>query len=242
MFPDMGSAWVAGVDGCRAGWVVVLRATDTGEVRARVVATFGELLRMPERPGAIAIDVPIGLPAAAVAGGREADRLARGMVGPRASSVFSPPSRRALAAFRRGGAYAEVSAANAGEDGGPRLTLQCFGILPKIDEVDAGMTTARQRAVREAHPELCFAEAAGGGPMRHPKKTAAGRRERLAVLRALEFPPIQIDAPRAHVQPDDVLDAAITCWTAMRMARGEAIALPARPVRDPRGLRMEIVR
>lgn len=236
----MGNAlgtWVAGVDGCRAGWVVVLRELATRETRARLVATFAEVLRQPEHPRAIGIDIPIGLPEVGIAGGREGDRMARALLGPRAASVFSPPSRRALRAFERGAAYAQVNAV-----GGPRISLQSFHLLPKIAEVDGALTRARQRSIREVHPELSFAEANGGAPMKHPKKTAAGQRERRALLRRLGFPALRIEAPRSAVQPDDILDAAIVCWTAERIACGAALALPARAVRDPRGLRMEIVR
>ena len=35
---------------------------------------------------------------------------------------------------------------------------------------------------------------------------------------------------------DDVLDAAAAAWSATRIARGEAVSLPARPVRGPDGL------
>jgi predicted RNase H-like nuclease len=41
--------------------------------------------------------------------------------------------------------------------------------------------------------------------------------------------------------PDDVLDAFAALWSADRIARGEAINLPAIPPRDSVGLRMEIV-
>jgi hypothetical protein len=36
--------------------------------------------------------------------------------------------------------------------------------------------------LREVHPEVCFWALAGGRAMEHSKKTAAERRERLAVL------------------------------------------------------------
>lgn len=42
--------WVAGVDGCRAGWVVVLRDRLAGIHCARVVPDFLAVLALPEAP------------------------------------------------------------------------------------------------------------------------------------------------------------------------------------------------
>ncbi|MDX2088612.1 MAG: DUF429 domain-containing protein [Kofleriaceae bacterium] len=238
------SRWVAGVDGCKDQWVVVLRHLDTRALVGRVVPTFGDVLAVPERPRALAVDIPIGLPDVAVAGGRECDRLARTLLGARASSVFSPPSRRALKAFANRRGYRAVSTANAVGPNGPRLSLQSYNILPKIAEVDALMTPALQRSVREAHPELCFAQANAGRPMKAAKKQPSGRSERLAVLRDLGFadPFALFGTPRPRgVAPDDILDACITCWTAERIARSLAVAVPSSVPVDARGLRMEIV-
>jgi len=41
---------------------------------------------------------------------------------------------------------------------------------------------------------------------------------------------------------DDLLDAAIACWTAGRIATSDAKVLPGQPRTDGRGLRMEIWR
>jgi predicted RNase H-like nuclease len=69
-----GHRWVAGVDGYRHGWVVVLAAPRMGVHSARVVATFLEVLSLPERPDVIAVDVPIGLLSVAKSGGRACER------------------------------------------------------------------------------------------------------------------------------------------------------------------------
>ena len=131
--------WVAGVDGCRGGWVVVLAAvlasTDRPvQMSSRLCATFAEVLALPERPQSIAVDMPIGLLEQAAPGGRPCDREARAVLGrPRSSSVFSPPTRKALAAR----SYAEVATLN-----GAGMSKEAFNILPKIREVDALMDVA----------------------------------------------------------------------------------------------------
>lgn len=244
--PDPVARWVAGVDGCRAGWVVVLRDRVAGTHFARVVPDFHAVLTLPEAPAVIAVDVPIGLLDMARTGGRECEGLARQLLRTRASSVFSAPTRAALAAFRAGGGYRTVSAANRGGVAtAPGLSQQTFGILPKIDEVDGAVSSASQGGVCEVHPELCFAAANAGTPMTHSKKTKAGRSERVMLLGGLGFvAPLQLLGAKLSkgVKSDDLLDACIACWSAERVATGSALVAPTTPPSDSRGLRMELWR
>jgi predicted RNase H-like nuclease len=241
-YSETGSRWVAGVDGYRDGWVVVLYDRLAKTHTARTVGNFAAMLDLPEAPSVIAIDVPIGLLSVASVGGRECERRARRLIRGRASSVFSAPARSALDALVAGGTYPVVSAANRGEDGtAPGLSQQAFAILPKIREVDEGLETAMQRIVCEVHPELCFAEAGCGHPMTHPKKSREGRAERIAVLERHGFvSPLQLLGPKlpTRVKADDLLDACIACWTADRVAAGTAIVIPDAPPTDSRGLRL----
>lgn len=102
------------------------------------------------------------------------------------------------------------------------------------------MTPARQSRVREVHPELCFA-AMRERPSDFPKRTAGGAPERREALRhhfdGLDRMPAV--PPGAHA--DDLLDAMAAAWTAGRIARGEATAIPELPELDRRGLRMDMV-
>jgi predicted RNase H-like nuclease len=52
---------VAGVDGCRAGWFVILRELGLDPVIARVLESFSLVARLPECPAIVAVDIPIGL-------------------------------------------------------------------------------------------------------------------------------------------------------------------------------------
>src|SRR6266540_5294230 len=83
---------VAGVDGCRAGWLVV------HEGHAEVHRDFAAVLAALPDDAVVAVDMPIGLVDEHVAGGREVDRAARVELGPKRSSVFSAPPRCALGA------------------------------------------------------------------------------------------------------------------------------------------------
>jgi predicted RNase H-like nuclease len=109
------------------------------------------------------------------------------------------------------------------------------------------MTPARQAFVREVHPELVFALASGRPHgLAEPKRTAAGERVRLRLLRRVtpRFDPAAVRARLgpAMVARDDVVDAVACLVAARRIAEGRALVLPAGGVeRDTRGLRMEIV-
>jgi len=231
---------VAGVDGCRAGWVVVVARGV--EAALHVVPRFADVLDVAAQARVIGVDMPIGFLDRAEPGGRECDRRARGLLGsPRACSVFSPPVRAAL----RQTTYTAALAANrASSAGGLGLSLQCFNLFLKMREVDAVLRRAGAAAarVREVHPELAFralAEAPAG--LAWAKSCATGRARRAALLRGV-YPGVDraLAARPRGAAVDDVLDAFAVCWSAARVARGVGVRLPPRPPRDARGLRMEI--
>ena len=88
--------WLAGVDGCRAGWNVALVRSDGGDLRPRVLQRLEEIATLPERPMIIGVDMPIGLPERIGANGRGPERAVRPLLGERQSSVFRVPSRSAV--------------------------------------------------------------------------------------------------------------------------------------------------
>ena len=231
----MKSEWVAGVDACPAGWVAVLLSPQTQEYVVRLCLDFESLLALQPKLQTIAIDIPIGLLEERQPGGRVCDQLTRRQLPGRASSVFSPPIRRLLGATT----YEEVRRHG--------LSIQAFGILPKIREVDQVMTPALQRRVYEAHPELAFRSLIGA-PMQHNKKTHAGRGERLRALEQIEpfhavrqmLETVSTTYRRSQIARDDFLDACVLAWLAQRIADGQANCLPAEPTIDRNGLRMEI--
>ena len=122
---------------------------------------------------------------------------------------------------------------------GKSISRQGFGIVPKVASVDLVMTPARQDALFEVHPEVSFT-AMAGRPMTYYKARPEGRAERLALLRR-EFPDLDQHAGTRlpGTNPDDVLDAFATAWSARRRLRGDHIQLGGDL--DERGLRMEIV-
>jgi predicted RNase H-like nuclease len=212
---------VAGVDGCRGGWVVVT------ETDAFVCADFAAVLAALPDDAVIAVDMPIGLLDEFAPGGREADRAARRALPAKASSVFSAPPRRAFGARNLREA----------QDRGCRMTIQAFNILPKVENVDRSMTPALQARVREVHPELCFHTMNGGRGLGAGKKSRAGREARGALLRRVG---IEVPSRLVGTAPDDLLDAGAALWGARRVATGTAARVPEEVPLDPHGLRMEI--
>lgn len=244
-----------GVDGCPGGWIVI-RAGSVGlNFSFAFHARFNELLDSLGPDAIIAVDMPLGLTAA---GPRECDQAARRYLGfPRSSSVFSAPIRPAL----RARTWRQASQIRLRIDR-KRYQQQAWGLFPKVREVDTLLRAhpRYQSQVFEAHPEVTFAAMNDGLGMAHPKKRAAGRKERLALLErrlgpeAMEvyedacrhrrkLPPSQLPygaLPPDEVGRDDILDALALVWTARRIAAGEHSMLPDKEVRDPMGIRMNI--
>jgi len=239
---------VAGVDGCRAGWVVVLTHSACGNgagasTEMAVAPDFGSVLELARGARVIGVDMPIGLLDAATPGGRDCDRHARRLLGRlRACSVFSPPVRAALVreSYRRAlSANRASSAARLG------ISIECFNLFPSLREVDEALSADPMLAERvtEIHPELSFRALAGAATgLGQPKRSPRGRSRRVALLHPV-FPHLArlLKTPLAGVAADDILDAHAVAWSAARVARKSAVCLPAQPApRDARGLPMAI--
>lgn len=236
---------VAGVDGCKAGWVAVFRGSD-GRLERFVEESFLALVdRLPPET-VIAVDMPIGLPERTGHGGRGPEALVRRHLGERQSSVFSIPSRAAVyaepgpfaslddwyAAHRRAG---EVARATSEPPRG--ISIQAFGIFSKIRELDQALIErpALRRRVIESHPEAAFWRLNGERPMALPKKikgriNPAGMEERRCLLVAcgLDEAFLRRGPPRGAGE-DDFLDAAAILFVAERFAEGRAVPFPDPP-------------
>ena len=91
--------WIAGVDGCKAGWIAAIREVPgEGEPELRVIPRLDNLLAGRPAASVIAIDMPIGLPDRIAGSGRGPEQLVRPLLGERQSSVFSIPARAAVEA------------------------------------------------------------------------------------------------------------------------------------------------
>jgi predicted RNase H-like nuclease len=236
-----GGMRVTGVDACRRGWVAVsLDVAGPGAARLAAVRVHQSLAGVLEagqgsgvleagrgdRAAVVGIDMPLGL---LESGWRKADLAARGLLGPRRSSVFAIPPR---AVWMQPG-Y-EAANQRCRELTGRGFSIQAWGLRAKLLEADRYRGTCGH-PLYEVHPELAFA-AMAGAPLAHSKHTAAGRDLRRELLSQ-----VGIAVPLVSPAPvTDTLDAAAVAWSAWRIATGRAAVVPAYPQRDSLGREIAI--
>lgn len=238
---------VTGIDACRRGWVAVSldvpgpaadRAGAVPEDRpgpappghvqvaaVRVHAALAGVIGV-DVAGVVGIDMPLGL---LDSGWREADLAARGLLGPRRSSVFAIPPRAVWT-------QASYQAANqrCRELTGRGFSIQAWGLRAKLLEADRYRGSCGH-PLYEVHPELAFA-AIAGAPLAQSKHTPAGRELRRELLGQAG-----IALPRVRPAPvADTLDAAAVAWSCWRIATGRAVVIPGRPQRDGHGREIAI--
>lgn len=242
--PASHGGWL-GIDGCRGGWVWV---GDLGDGwRGGLVQALDELLPLLAQAELALIDMPIGL-LDGVRDERACDRQTRALLGrPRASSVFRPPCRAALAAMHQG--YAAVCEVNRRETG-VALSRQTFNIMPKLWELDRFLQDhpALGQRLRESHPELCLWWLNAEQPMPSGKRTACGRRERRELLLAHADGLDQIINGlmqrflRRDIALDDAIDAGVLALVARQIVQDRsARSVPSSAPRDRHGLAMAIL-
>jgi predicted RNase H-like nuclease len=238
-------AWLAGADGCPGGWIAAFVRPRDGDVRLRIVPRFAEVLAAPEQPAIVAVDMPIGLPERAGAGGRAAENCVRPLLGARQSSVFSVPSRAAIYAsdYRDACRIAQVTS-----DPPRKVSKQLFNIAPKIREVDEALRSAPNAASRvfEVHPEVAFWRLNGERALTEPKKVKSrpygpGLALRRELLVAAGLPEDAVNAvPTKGAAADDLLDALACAAIARRIHAGIVKPFPDPPPCDKFGLPMAI--
>lgn len=247
---------VAGLDGCRGGWVAVLIDGDTTSARAERIGLIGELFERTNTPQIVAVDMPIGLPERTGHGGRAPERLVRPNLGKRQSSVFSISSRSAVYL----GVNEEIpeseryrlccEKARATSDTRRAVAKQGYHIFPKIVEIDTILRTQDNLVTRvhECHPEVTFWAMNGKKPLDLSKKVRGqphppGMELRRRLLASKGFGASVLAPGKARelrVGEDDLLDACAASWTALRIANGQAMCFPDPPEHDAHGLPIAI--
>lgn len=218
---------VLGVDAAAGEWFAVL-LVDGRFAEAGLRPSISALLAKYPRVEKVAVDIPIGLP---VGQSRPADAAARAFVGgARAPSVFSALPAEVYDAPRHAeAAKVAISLTRKG------LSQQSYSLGKRIVEV-AGLAERDDRIV-EVHPEVSF-RAIKGAPLQYSKHGWNGIHERRTLLATagilLPDEVLSDDIQRGgRVAPDDVLDAAVAAWSAMRVAENRSSILPAIPSGDP---------
>lgn len=239
--------WVAGVDGCRAGWIAAfMEVGNPDSARIVVAPTLEAIADAPEKPAVIAVDMPIGLPERTTGSGRIPEQLIRPLLGQRQSSVFAIPSRQAVEAEDYGEA---CRIALATSEPPRKVSRQGFHIFPKIREIDALLRTRPElvEKVFEVHPELAFWALNGCRAIEQPKKVKGvpyepGTRLRRDLLRrsGLLSEALIGSPPPRGAAADDLLDALAGLTVALDLATGGGQSFPDPPDRDAHGLPVAI--
>ncbi len=223
---------LAGVDGCSKGWCVVLGFLQSSHFFESERVIFCQDITEVFSLGAeiYAIDMPIGLPNEHRPGGRECDRLARKLLGPRQASIFTPPPRKAFSFERYKDLY----------QSGLKLSRQSFHILPKIKELDYYLRKCRPKNIYETHPELVFFRLYGKSlPSKH---TPLGVKLRFKLLlRTSLFSCLEENWNSSRkVFRLDVLDAYACLLAAKLIYENKAQKIPEKTTKDAFGLEMAI--
>ena len=229
-------AWIAGVDGCKGGWVAALRDLEAGDIVFGLFDRLAHLLDGEFRPAVVAVDIPIGL---LDAGERACDREARRLVKGRASSVFPAPIRGVLEMAL----YAEANELSRRVNG-KGLSRQSFGLVPKIREVDGEVRARPPGLIHEVFPEMSFVGMNGGKPLSHSKHNRLGlleRRNLLVKVYGRELGRLERQAAGLKgLALDDLYDALATLETARRIVDGEARRVPDPAPYDRLGVPMQV--
>lgn len=227
---------IAGVDGCKGGWLVALAAgwPCPAAPELRFCPNFPEVLELTAACVAVAVDVPIGLPAPKQ-WPRQCDEVAREMLRPGngANRVFRAPPREAMDSVDDYEAFSAHHARLVGD----RPSTQLWGFAKKsIRDADEAMSRspALQKQLVEAHPELAWKSLAGR--VLASKHTARGLLERLAALQPHVPGLMEMSSPPAAAKTklDDLLDALTLLAVAAHVAEVGVKARPEDACRVPK--------
>lgn len=199
---------IAGVDGCKAGWIMVKHCR--ADYTFGVYSSISEMFSANSDLQRVLIDIPVGL--ASKNAKRTIERELRSELKSRHSTVFNPPCREAL--------YAETDSSAKKlniEVEGKSLSVQSLAIKSKIREVDEFLQENINVEVIESHPEFCFKYLNNGRVLLSKKRTEAGRKERLSILKNYFSDAEKIyeraanNTLRKSAAKDDIVDAICLC-------------------------------
>jgi predicted RNase H-like nuclease len=236
---------LAGVDGCRNGWIVAFgRSWPCHEpIRIEFCPHFRTVLEITDTCQVVAVDIPIGLPDESEL--RDCDLSARKALGRKQSSVFLTPPRSCIDA-NTVQEFQSAHKAIMGKGAG----LPVWGIVPKMLEVNRlfeeriGSDPTLQDRVIEFHPELTWQRLAGSSTL-FPKRTTEGVLQRVSLVERLSEGWLPVFPPKIPGNPaiDDVLDAIVGI-SAAQCFINRADRVQRHPSgqqkRNSKGLRMEI--
>jgi predicted RNase H-like nuclease len=227
--PELPYQIIAGVVPCNSGWLTAsckIAGVTISIEEPMIFESFAEILDYKPAYSVIGVHAPIGFLDEAAPKGRECDKLAREMLGPRrGASIRSAPSRAVL----RG----EI---DSGVDAVTGILLHHYR------EISQEVAPYRQRTVYSVEPELTFFELNHDKPLQYSKRSELGREERKALLVArLDQVDRILEADIPRVKESRLIDVAACMWSARRIFAKIGHRIPENPEWDSEGLRMEII-
>ena len=232
-----------GVDGCKYGYVAV-NITDN-DFEINVFKNIEEICAKYSDSNTILIDMPIGLPENTYDIRPETE--GRKILSSRSSCIFTVPCRQAV--YEED--YYKANEINRNILG-KGLSKQSFSISSKIKEIDEFLNNASEFKNRllESHPEICFAMLNFDGRMAMPifenKKTEEGMERRLEVLsryyeKTDEIREVLYSDDKLKGIKDDIIDALCLSITGMLGYKNGFKTIPQNPMKDSKGLFMQMV-
>ncbi len=211
---------IAGVDGCKAGWIAIKHTIGTGFFEPVLFLSFDLLCIGLKDYDVIAVDMPVVL---STSPSRFCDIQARKLLAKRASTIFSAPPKQILAAKT----YQEANTLSKTLfDKG--ISKQAWFLFPKIQQVQKCLKENPRIANQlfECHPELSFKALNQEQVMLNSKKTKLGKMLRSQLIEEA----FEVDLERnflntflkRDVADDDIIDAFACLWTARRLSKGGA--------------------
>lgn len=226
-----------GVDGCRGGWIAAIVTKE--ELKIEKYEKIEDMVKKQDAFSELLIDMPIGFPDNQ--DDIRPDTVARKIVSPRTSTIFSVPSRSAVYAVLE-----EEQIKRNKKSIGKGLSKQSLAIIPKMRELDVFLQehTEYKNVIKESHPEICFARLNGSVVM-SKKSNDDGLEERLSILRRylpeLSRSMILNKSKELRCNRDDIIDAICLAVTGRLSTLGKAECIPEKPSKDSTGLMMQMV-
>ena len=212
-----------GIDGCKNGWIAISSYPFSFEnAKVSYINDLNRLDFLFPNSSTFLIDIPIGLKNDR--GPRLCDVYAKKFLGLRKNSIFIPPCKDALLA----NSYEDANRTNKSKTG-KGLSKQAWFLSKKIKEAENQVKAGTH--LKEGHPECSFTALMGSSP-KASKKTLKGLFERINALTKLGFNLCYLAdqvSSSIDASADDLLDAAILCWSASRLATGQGKTIPEIP-------------
>lgn len=225
-----------GIDGCKGGWIAAIM--KDGQWNVEKVSSLKELIEKYSQFDECLLDMAIGLPEDL--DDIRPDRFARKIIPEKASSIFPVPCRQAVYAGT------DEEAININEKIlGKRLSRQSLAIIGKMKEIDVFLEQfpKYKNRICESHPEVCFSKL-NGATVLSKKAALEGAKERIEILSSytnLTWEMILEMKQQLRCNYDDILDACVLAVTANLVSQGYGETIPAHPMKDRRGLIMQMV-